>query len=83
MQIQADIANVPIIRPKMHESTALGAALAAGHAVGMINITSFPGSDSDKFSSNVDIFLPNMDECTRDNLRDGWRHALESSCDWS
>ena len=38
MQIQADILQVPVIRPKVAETTALGAAYAAGLAVGILGV---------------------------------------------
>lgn len=82
MQIQANIANVPLNRPKMRETTALGTALAAAHAVGTINIFSFK-SDSGFNDSGMDCFFSEMDSETRILLRDGWKKAVEKACNWA
>jgi glycerol kinase len=81
MQIQADYANVPIIRPKMRETTALGSALAAGHAVGVIDIYKF--KEDLAASAQTDTFYSKMCDDTREKLRAGWKKAVEKSRDWA
>jgi glycerol kinase len=81
MQIQANIGNAPIKRPKMRETTALGSALAAAHAVGTINIYDFKAATASE--SSVDCFFPNMTHERREVLRAGWKKAVEKSCGWA
>ena len=78
MQFQADILNVPVIRPKVSETTALGAAYAAGLAVG------FWGGTED-ISSNWredKRWTPAMGEPERTRLFQRWRKAVTRSFDW-
>lgn len=79
MQFQADILNVPVVRPKVIETTALGAAYAAGLAVGY-------------WSSTADIvenwgvdkrWHPTMDEAKRGKLYASWNKAVSRSMDWA
>jgi len=78
MQFQADILNVPVIRPKIAETTALGAAYAAGLAVGYWNdldeLKSFWGVDK--------RWNPNMVETRRVSLYAGWKKAVSRTFDW-
>ena len=78
MQFQADILNVPVIRPKIAETTALGAAYAAGLAVGYWNdldeLKSFWGVDK--------RWNPNMVETRRVGLYAGWKKAVSRTFDW-
>ncbi|MBA4394176.1 MAG: glycerol kinase [Desulfobacca sp.] len=79
MQFQADILNVPIIRPKVSQTTALGAAYAAGLAVGY-------WSNTEELSRNWSIFQtwqPRMDETRRDRLYRGWLKAVTRTFDWA
>jgi glycerol kinase len=76
MQIQANIANADVIRPAMREVTALGSALAAGHAVGTVDITTF------NLGAKEDVFKPNMSEELRSEMRLGWTKAVEKACGW-
>jgi len=75
MQFQADILDAPLIRPRVIEATARGAALLAGLAV------DFWGSVSElpRPESEVDVFTPAMSLETRKLLLDGWRNALGKS----
>jgi glycerol kinase len=78
MQFQADILDVPVVRPKISETTALGAAYAAGLAVGM-------WSDTEELRANWREdrrWRPQMDERNRSRLLAGWRKAVERSFDW-
>jgi glycerol kinase len=78
MQFQADILNAPLARPKSIETTALGAAYAAGLATGF-------------WKSEADIaahwrcarrWSPRMDETERARLLHGWEKAVERSLGW-
>ena len=78
MQFQADILGVPIIRPKVSETTALGAAYAAGLAVGFWD-------DIDDLRSNWEqdkSWQPAMDRETRSKLYAGWKKAVKRTLDW-
>ena len=79
MQIQADVLGVPVSRPVVAETTALGAAYAAGLAVG--------------FWSNTDELRENWNEVTalgagmerraaRGRATRGWKKAVERTLDW-
>jgi glycerol kinase len=64
--------GVPVDRPAFLESTALGAAFAAGWQAGVI-----PGPESFADRRRRDrVFAPAMDEATRDRLYQGWREAV-------
>ena len=78
MQFQADILNVPVVRPKIAETTALGAAYAAGLAVRFWN-------SLDDLRSNwqvSEIWKPKMEESQRENLFRGWIKAVERTFNW-
>ncbi len=78
MQFQADILNVPVIRPKVAETTALGAAYAAGLAVGF-------WQDLDELRSNWIMdkrWDPDMPEETRSKAYAGWKKAVMRTLDW-
>jgi glycerol kinase len=78
MQFQADILNAPVIRPKMIETTALGAAYAAGLAVGY-----WAGLDDLLSNWGVDkTWQPAMDETRRAKLYHFWKKAVQRSMDW-
>jgi len=79
MQFQADILNAPVIRPKVAETTALGAAYAAGLAVGF-------WQDSHSLRQNWAKdreWLPSMDETVRSRLYLGWKKAVTRALDWA
>ena len=78
MQFQADVLDVPVIRPKVSETTALGAAYAAGLAVGY-------WKDYDELRSNWGVgkrWQPAMDTELRKKLYSGWKKAVTKTFDW-
>jgi glycerol kinase len=78
MQFQADLLGVPVVRPAVTETTALGAAYLAGLAVGY-----WPSKDAITGQWKVDRrFEPAMPRGTADALRERWRAALERSKGW-
>jgi glycerol kinase len=78
MQFQADILGVPVVRPKVIETTALGAAFLAGLAVG------FWSSPADLTGAwQIDRrFEPQIGEDERASRRARWTKALERARDW-
>ncbi|MBX9931819.1 MAG: glycerol kinase GlpK [Methylobacterium sp.] len=79
MQFQADILDVPVVRPKVTETTALGAAYAAGLATGYWN-------SPDDLISNWGVdhrWHPNMAAEQRNTLFTAWTKAVERSFDWT
>lgn len=79
VQFQADILNLPIVRPYTTETTALGAAYIAGLAAGM-----WKNTDELKSLWREDIrFQPNMSEARRNALYDGWQNAVSKVLVWS
>ncbi|MEW6238162.1 MAG: glycerol kinase GlpK [Candidatus Omnitrophota bacterium] len=78
LQFQADILGIPIVRPKIVETTALGAAYLAGLAVGF-----WQSVEEIAEQWSVDrIFEPAQDRDKVRQLRAGWRKALERSKAW-
>lgn len=78
MQFQADILGVPVDRPKVTETTALGAAYLAGLAVGVwTNKT-----DLTKKWQLDNRFEPKMDAGESAALYKGWQKAVKRSMDW-
>ncbi len=78
MQFQADILGVPVIRPVVAETTALGAAYAAGLAVGF-----WDNLDDLRRNWAVDkVWEPQMDPQTRERLYRGWLKAVERTFGW-
>ncbi|HVF26516.1 MAG TPA: glycerol kinase GlpK [Anaerolineales bacterium] len=78
MQFQSDILNVPVVRPKVAETTALGAAYAAGLAVGL-------WKDFNELKNNWGMdkeWQPAMDENMRKKLYSGWKKAVTRTFDW-
>jgi glycerol kinase len=78
MQLQADLLNVPVVRPKVAETTALGAAYLAGLAVGF-------------WKNQADIarqwqidkrFKPSMNTAVRARIAKGWQRALSRAKAW-
>ena len=78
MQFQADMLAVPVLKPSETETTALGAAYAAGLAVGF-----WPGTE-DLRANWVPAarWEPRMAATTREQLFAGWQKAVEKSLDW-
>jgi glycerol kinase len=78
MQIQADLLGVPVVRPVVTETTALGAAYAAGIAVGF-----WDGLEDVRSRWAEDRrFEPSRDDPWRDRELRRWRRAVERSLDW-
>ncbi|SHI15807.1 glycerol kinase [Sporobacter termitidis DSM 10068] len=78
MQFQADLLGRDVLRPRVYETTALGAAYLAGLAVGM-----WRGLDEIKRLWSMEHrFEPNMDEARRTGLLDGWRRAVGHCLGW-
>jgi glycerol kinase len=78
MQFQADILNVPVVRPEAIETTALGAAYAAGLAVGY-----WKGLDDLKSNWGVaKRWAPKRGEAERSLLYGSWKKAVARSLDW-
>jgi len=78
MQFQADLLGVDVVRPRVSETTALGAAYAAGLAVGY-----WPGTDEIRANWGEDRrWTPRMGEGERDRLYRQWRKAVERTLDW-
>ena len=79
MQFQADLLGVPVLRPAVLETTALGAALLAGLAVGIYK-------DLKETASGwhvADSFKPQMDEARREELLTGWHRAVDGALHWA
>jgi glycerol kinase len=79
MQFQADILDVPVVRPMVAETTALGAAYAAGLAVGF-------WSSTDEIRANWTAdkrWEPAMDESQRARLYADWKKAVTKTFDWA
>ncbi|XP_013181987.1 PREDICTED: glycerol kinase-like [Papilio xuthus] len=75
MQMQADVTGIPVIRPLMTESTALGAAVAAGRALSVWPaVTPRPPADT---------FMPAISAEEREIRRVRWESALSRCMDWS
>jgi glycerol kinase len=78
MQIQADVLGVPVIRPKVTETTALGAAFAAGLAVGFWR----DEAELRERWSEDRRWEPQMDEGTRAREYAQWKKAVTRSLGW-
>ncbi len=78
MQFQADVLGVPVIRPKVAETTALGAAYAAGLAVGF-----WAGADDIRKNWLVDkTWQPSTDDTARTKLYAQWKKAVTRTFGW-
>ena len=78
MQFQADLLGVPVIRPVVAETTALGAAYAAGLATG------FWASEDDIRNNWAEDkrWEPQMDSAKRDEYYKFWKKAVTRTFDW-
>ena len=78
MQFQADMLNAPVVRPKVIETTALGAAYAAGLATGY-----WASTDDIVANWRADrTWRPAMDQDQREKLFSSWNKAVSRSLDW-
>ena len=78
MQFQSDILDVSVVRPKVAETTALGAAYAAGLAVGF-------WKDYDELRANWGKdkeWTPKMSSSQREGLYSGWKKAVTRTFGW-
>jgi len=78
MQFQADVLGVPVVRPKVAETTSLGAAYAAGFAVGF-------WSNEEELRANWGVdhtWEPKMDAAKRDLEYRFWKKAVTRTFDW-
>jgi glycerol kinase len=73
MQFQADLIGRQVVRPRMAETTALGAALLAGLAVGVWRSP----AEAAELRKIDRVFKPSMKERERTRLIDGWRAAVK------
>ena len=79
MQFQADILDREVVRPVVEETTALGAAYAAGLAVGF-----YSGVDDLRSKWKSDrVWKPNMGQASRDRFYRGWKKAVTRSFGWT
>ena len=79
MQFQADVARVPIVRPKISETTALGAAYLAGLGVGF-----WKNASEIQHQWEMDCeFKPSMDAAKVAQLRRGWTKAVSKAKEWT
>ena len=79
MQFQADLLGVPVQRPAVLETTALGAALLAGLGVGIYK-------DLKETATGwhvADSFKPQMNEARREELLTGWHRAVDGALHWA
>jgi glycerol kinase len=77
MQFQADLLGLPVVRPRQTETTALGAAFAAGLATGF-----WTDRDELRHTWQADArWTPQLATADRDRLVAGWQRALERSFD--
>jgi len=77
MQFQADILGVNVERPRIIETTALGAAYLAGLAAGYWK----PEDIANKWQLDA-TFVPSMEEPERNRLYRGWQKAVKRAMDW-
>lgn len=77
MQFQADILDTQVERPKVTETTALGAAYLAGLAVGY-----WQSEEIVKNWQSNRVFKPDMNDDRRTKLYKGWKKAVQRSMEW-
>lgn len=79
MQFQSDMLGVPVVRPAVLETTALGAALLAGLAVGLYSNL----AETAEGWHVADTFSPQMPRADRDALLRGWNQAVQGAIAWT
>jgi glycerol kinase len=75
LQIQADLAGIPVMKPQNSETTVLGAAYAAGIATGVWTEQSLPTLGNTQY-------LPKIDDEARENRLKSWKKAVDRSLNW-
>jgi glycerol kinase len=79
MQFQSDILDTTVVRPRITETTALGAAYLAGLAVGY-----WKNVEEIRQQWQLDkAFKPSMDEAKRNELQTGWQRAIKAAISWA
>jgi glycerol kinase len=78
MQFQADLLGIPVRRPAVLETTALGSAYLAGLATGFWNST----DDLKKYRDDETVFTPKMDRNDAKRRLARWTNAVERSKNW-
>ena len=79
MQMQADILGAKVVRPRIAETTSLGAAYAAGLAIGF-----WDDLESLRAQWREDrVWRPDIDETARAHGYAGWKKAVERTLDWA
>ncbi len=79
MQLQADVAGIPVVRPRNVETTAMGAAYLAGLEAGI-----WSGRDEiTEMADDERVFLPKMSPYDRQQRLGGWRRAVERTLGWA
>jgi glycerol kinase len=78
-QFQADLLDAPVVRPRVTETTALGAAYLAGLAVGYWRSREEIG----ELWAMERRFTPSMPPARRERLYHGWQRAVERARDWA
>ncbi len=78
LQLQADVLGIPVSRPRILETTALGAAALAGLAVGFWSET-----DVGRLAGTDLVFTPRMDPGERERLYREWQRAVERTLGWT
>jgi glycerol kinase len=79
MQFQSDILKSKVVRPKITETTALGAAYLAGLATGFWSSLDEIG----QYWQSEKVFDPGMDETMRSDLLKGWQRAVRAAKAWA
>jgi glycerol kinase len=79
MQFQSDLLNVPVVRPKVAETTALGAAYAAGLAIGF-----WTSMEDLRHNWQIDhTWYPQMEDSVRSQLYASWKKAISRTLNWT
>ena len=79
LQMQADILGVPVVRPAVTETTALGAAYLAGLAVGFWQS---PHQIAAQWTADK-VFQPGIGQDRREDMLQGWRRAVMRAREWA
>ena len=81
VQLQADLLGIPAVRPEMRETTALGAAIAAGLAVGVWKLSE-DGTNVEGIRRSCSTFNPTTEQEEREARLERWKMAVERSLNW-
>ncbi|XP_047992626.1 glycerol kinase isoform X1 [Leguminivora glycinivorella] len=78
MQLQADLIGIPVLRAQSWDMSALGAAVAAGNAVGVWSVEAWRAT-----ATPIDTFLPTTTDDDRDARYTKWKMAVQRSLGWA